>query len=940
MQIMDEVYLSNPFRLTLAGLYAKPFRSKLASAIRESSPGIVINEKDNSQHAILRYLIPEDYRRNPGGKNIADADKTVISRYFTYYKESKTGKIDALSYYETVKENIIRKARASEYRFEDFELLRHIRTQLESLFEYLPEENREKYREDTAELIGRFEEHDLLAAYKDKLLKMDFYDQLACLTAIAATWAYWDGAGRESSGDVKDLAWILLPSIDGEGGKPGEDEDWKDRYLRSEKERARNLLTDCKEAFGQKMYDRCGKLAEQMIRINFADDIVLGEAYYYLAVCCMEHEYDCGLDVNVILGKAVEYGNSDAYELWRNLGKKTASAGLLSPIAETHGKARIVLNAANQFTEEFLLSVPSEMRRSQDFREMIISASDKKQLQASLDAARDTRYLLFHENPEKNFQDLLYILDKIAAAEEKTEGADFSATLRWSRTTIYIRVSEDEYSALIDTALKRLGDFTVRIFVIDDCKWAAQYLLADYPLYQTIGSLSNNKLIKGPVNIHFTVICGEADALTSRLIREAYWISCFAYPGVKVKINLISPKAGQIRNELRCSCPGMFSELPDADRLSSISVLEDDYTLPSVSDYHVIEHFDSIEAAPNSFNYYVVNLGDDISNLNMGIKLRERSIQNRINAGKNPQSKYLPMIAFYCRNADIAHLSENMVVQLVDHGNRWYNNYNIKPFGMLRERYSWTTLDGGYWEQAAQSTHIQYSGLNKDSSYRDKITALKEYFSRSYNRDSSMAAALSLPYRLFQVPYGEKHHIIPYAHIDNSQTSGENEEVLTSMEEEFKAAMADAVNGAKIRQSLLYYEHSRWVRWAYSRGWRAASPEQVLLYLRAGNPGRQLYIARLHGCLCSVEKLRELSEKMAEELEPADGSLPHQRDWNRFADSREPIRRQQKGDRIFTIGYNYNPFDFTKIDRLNIEATGDILQTRLAPGSGFEEKTK
>ena len=49
--------------------------------------------------------------------------------------------------------------------------------------------------------------------------------------------------------------------------------------------------------------------------------------------------------------------------------------------------------------------------------------------------------------------------------------------LKWYKIAIYIRVKEDEYSALIDTALKRLGDYTVRVYIIDDNKWAAQYLL-------------------------------------------------------------------------------------------------------------------------------------------------------------------------------------------------------------------------------------------------------------------------------------------------------------------------------------------------------------------------------------------------------------------------------------------------------------------------------
>lgn len=47
-----------------------------------------------------------------------------------------------------------------------------------------------------------------------------------------------------------------------------------------------------------------------------------------------------------------------------------------------------------------------------------------------------------------------------------------------------------------------------------------------------------------------------------------------------------------------------------------------------------------------------------------------------------------------------------MVVQLEEHGDRWYNNYSLIPFGMLINRYSYDNLSGGYFEKAAQSAHL------------------------------------------------------------------------------------------------------------------------------------------------------------------------------------------------------------------------------------------
>lgn len=50
-----------------------------------------------------------------------------------------------------------------------------------------------------------------------------------------------------------------------------------------------------------------------------------------------------------------------------------------------------------------------------------------------------------------------------------------------------------------------------------------------------------------------------------------------------------------------------------------------------------------------------------------------------------------------------------------------------------------------------------------------------------------------------------------------------------------------------------------------SRGWIGATPKEVLLYQKLGNPKQQLYIARMHGCLCSWDDLRKLAQEMGME---------------------------------------------------------------------------
>lgn len=926
MKIMDEKRLLNPFRVTLAGLFKKSLCAKMVKAFEESSEEKIEKRKDeNNQHILLRTFFSAEYRRTTDGTDISNVDATRMSRFFTYYIDTTKYTVDADTQYYTIKDNIICITKKAGFSFSDFDLLSDIKSKIEIMFSALTDTELADYKNDINRLLSEFEKNDVLKDYKDDMEKLEFYDLLSRLIVIASTWSCW----ANSVPDAKALALVLLPQKTKLSDTDPSENDWKEKQISSERSNANKLLNFCKSALENNDYTSCIKYAQEIITINFAEDLTIGEAYYYLSIYSTEglkEQFD-----KKLMSISARLGFTKAYEHLRSIDNTQGAPLLWQPLSETHGIARIVLNSANEYTEEFLISLPAEMQNNDILKKMVFSASGKKQLQATVDPSIETRYLLFDENYEKNFRDLLYILDKISIMEKKSSIDSILSSEHWSKTTIHIRVSEDKYSTLIDTALKRLGNFIVRVYIIDDEKHAAQALLTDYPLYDMLKGLSQETLVKGPVTLNFTVISDTDSSMAMRLIREAYWISSFSYPGLKVKLNLISPDAKMVKQALRFSFPSMFVDIPDADQTSAIHVLDEPFEISSISDYHLIQHIDAIETTKNAFNYYVIHVGDDVSNLNLAIKIRELSIRNKIDSGKRPYSKGLPTITFYCKDSDIAYLAQNMVVQAVDHGDRWHNNYNVIPFGMLHDTYSWNAIDGGFWEKVAQSTHLQYCGIKTDEPSSKKIASLIEYFSRNYNRDSSMAVALSLPYRLFQVKNPSGDHIIPSSPIDNLDLAKENPDIIAEMAEQFNFAMNDTENKKIIIKKLLYSEHVRWIRWAYSRGWKEADPEQVILYMNAGNPKQQLYIARLHGCLCSIDDLKHLSERMIEELLPnEDGSTPHRQDWDRFAAKREKDDRfniKTGSNRVYSYEYKYSPKNFTEIDISNILATADIIQT-------------
>lgn len=917
MLIMDDQELTNFPKVTWAVLFPDTsFLSPLKDILKQNFPETIearytADKGGNKKKAIVRMLIPEKYRRMPNGRDITDTSDSLFGRYFKYENDNF-----AQNRYNAVKQNILNRAKAGNWDFDSFDFIRELKENVEKMFSYFPEDFRNDYQEDIVRLIGLFDRDPVLKAIKEELLAADFYSQITSLTAIAATWHCW----FSSEDDAEELSHFIVPSWKRQIASSSSSKEWIATYTNQKKEAAASMLEDVRSLLKEGQdYSEAGDLCSQIIKENLADDAVLGEAYYHLAVCCADHgyTYSGNLSVKELLQKASEYGCLPARERLRRENGEPDPVSLIRPLAETHDTAKIICNTVNEYFNEFLRTIPEEMQKEEIRGKMIFPAVSKKKLTGFITPNEDCRFLLFDDSQEKNFQDLLFILDEISSREKDSSENDSAViSLRWSRTTIYIRVSEDKYSALIDTAMKRLGNFTVRVFTIDDSKWAVQSLLYQHPLFRPFEHLDGRKLKNRPVTLNFNIISSGNTDLTCWLIREAFWMGCFHYSGITIAINLISPDAEEIESRLRFDCPGMFADLPDSKYTSKILPLHEQKCIKvkSVFDTKVISFLNDRNKDAD-YNYCVINVGDDIENLNYGIKIREWSIRKLIEDGKKPQSRNLPLIAFYCKNPDVAHLSQHMVVQMTDCGNSWYNNYNLISFGSLRDRYSWNRIDGGYLEKVAESTHLEYCGCSPSDSLEVKTDYLKDYFDRSYNRDSSMAVALSMPYRLFQTDVNGTDHIL--ADIDLEDSAAEGAAVLAeetaALAEKFDSAMADFSRCDELKKNLLLYEHSRWLRWAIARGWKKAAPEEVVRYMKAGNPKQQLYIARLHGCICALQELDELADTMCECAENTSRS-----DWSRFAAKK--------------IGYyKYIPKDFAAIDKMNIRDTGKIITTAWIP---------
>ena len=227
---------------------------------------------------------------------------------------------------------------------------------------------------------------------------------------------------------------------------------------------------------------------------------------------------------------------------------------------------------------------------------------------------KDCRFLLFDDNSEKNFQDLIYILDRISYLQKEASLANSKKMLlKWYKIAIYIRVKEDEYSALIDTALKRLGDYTVRVYIIDDNKWAAQYLLYQYPLFQPIQYITGRNLRNTAITLSFTVISNHNTELACWLVKEAFWLGCFHYKKITLSINIIGPNANEIEQQLRFQCPGIYGKIPDSDSISKV-VINKPYEVDSINSSDTMNAIRDCKNPISAYAYLVNDSGEIISN--------------------------------------------------------------------------------------------------------------------------------------------------------------------------------------------------------------------------------------------------------------------------------------------------------------------------------------
>ena len=300
--------------------------------------------------------------------------------------------------------------------------------------------------------------------------------------------------------------------------------------------------------------------------------------------------------------------------------------------------------------------------------------------------------LLIDDDAKKNLADFLTLLANMKKNPPPT-------------STVFIRGDNDLLTPIVNTALKQYyyekNPPLLRVEILDDELDAVRKLFSRRPLFLPL--LKKNSC--AATTLHFVTVGGGE--ICSIAVREAKWFMTFP------------------------------AELKITPKITTLKTFDDE----------TLNKFAQDSVATDEALYFLVDIGDDLQNLSLAIKIREILTRAWLKCSKTAEPPFAP-IAFRCENIDFAFMSRRLIVLGEEQSGGAFNNHFLTPAGL---RYTWRELVNNLDSRLAVAVHMVYCGVHVDKNFSDKNCrkAFVEFFSRTYNQRSSLAVAQSLITRLF-----------------------------------------------------------------------------------------------------------------------------------------------------------------------------------------------
>lgn len=118
-----------------------------------------------------------------------------------------------------------------------------------------------------------------------------------------------------------------------------------------------------------------------------------------------------------------------------------------------------------------------------------------------------------------------------------------------------------------------------------------------------------------------------------------------------------------------------------------------------------------------------------------------------------------------------------------------------------------------------------------------------------------------MPYRIFQFQDNSGSQIIPSAWSICQTTVFSSVNQLKALSTRLWH-FSNETTRTEQEQAVAEWEHARWVKWMISRGWMPADIDEVVFAIENGNPRQQIFVAKLHPCICSYKDLKILQNTL------------------------------------------------------------------------------
>lgn len=413
-------------------------------------------------------------------------------------------------------------------------------------------------------------------------------------------------------------------------------------------------------------------------------------------------------------------------------------------------------------------------------------------------------FLLMSKDEEKNLNECLILLDKLFNIV-----LDKSEDEKWKiidAIDIFVSAKYETASMLIDANISDMGsDIYFKVHIMDEGRDTVHKLLCEAPLFLPALKKGNNKT---------EVVLFGSSEMNYNFIKES--IACaYLEPFHTIKITLLGEKADALENKLYRECPGIYNENPHIScirpKFIKCSVKDTDFPsyiygkicaevlsgkCESSLDTEIVNSL--LEA-----NYFVVDYADDLENIRFSADLRTWLLRSK------GTFKRAPFIGVKCSDEQNAYLASHLTLSGQASGNSYFNKYDLFPIGISAQTYSYENLiNHPILNDFALRIHKSY--------YGDKERAAEnDYYSYSYNSDSSISTAIGLCYRFFAagVIFNDKDKYLNFGFF---KTLG----IETRFEGKYKEKL----------ENLAALEQSRWNGFMLSRGWESANQSEVQVY--------------------------------------------------------------------------------------------------------------